>query len=192
MFALMWHIQDFQHGLVDRCQRCFEGGDGPDAAIARAYKQPTQNKCPSCFGTTFEGGYKALIVRPAIFSDTDESETFQARGVVHPNDLDVESTTDFRVRSQDYVFRASGDRYQLRVPQRVTLRSGFAHPHQSQEAIGYNHARASMEDPEASVAYLIPPPTQTLTSLLATVGKTPPDFSQYETIRAPLIPDWDD
>jgi len=192
MFALMWHIQDLQAGLVGRCSRCYGTSDSKQREVSLVYQQPTQNRCPVCYGTTFEGGYKALIVRPTIFSDTDESEQLQSRGVVHPSDLDVESTPDFRVRSGDYVFRTSGDRFQLRVPQRVTLRTGFAHPHQTTAAIGYNHARASLEDPNVSVAYLIPPPTVTLLSLLSTAGRTPPDFTSYEVVRGPLVPAGDD
>ncbi len=191
MFVLMWHVQDLNAGLVERCSRCYGTTGSKQREISEVYQQPTQNRCPVCFGTTFEGGYRALIVRPTIFSDTDESEQVQSRGVVHPSDLDVESTPDFRVRSGDYVFRATGDRYQLRVPQRVTLRTGFAHPHQSTSAIGYNHARASLEDPQ-SVAYLIPPPNETLVSLLQMAGKTPQDFSPYEVVRSPLIPVGDD
>jgi hypothetical protein len=192
MFCLLWHIQDYSAGLVGRCSRCYGADGSKQREISDVYQQPTQNRCPVCFGTTFEGGFKALIIRPTLFSDTDESERMQARGVVHPSDLDVESTPDFRVRSGDYVFRSSGDRFQLRVPQRVTLRTGFAHPHQSTAAIGYNHARASLEDPNVSVAYLIPPPAATLPSLLSLAGKTPADFTQYEIIRSSLIPVGDD
>jgi hypothetical protein len=188
MFALMWHIQDFQAGLVIRCIHCY-GTDGSKAnQIAKVYDQPTQNRCPFCHGTTFEGGFKALIIRPAIFADTDESELFKARGVVHPTDIDIESTTDFRVRSGDYAFRANGDRFQLGVPQRITLRTGFATPHQSDSAIGYNHASASFEDPDASVAYDIGPDRATLLSILSMGSRAPSDFSAFEVIRAPLIP----
>lgn len=191
MFALMWHIQDYQAGLVGRCARCYASAGDPASAatqIAQVYNQPTQNRCPDCFGTTFEGGYKALIVRPAIFSDTDESETFSARGVVHPDDVDIESTTDFRVRSGDYAFRASGDRFSLRVPQRITLRTGFSMPFQTQSSIGYNHARASIEDPSASVAYDIGPTAHDLRAVLTMGAQVPFDFSDFEVIRGPLIP----
>lgn len=205
MFALMWHIQDYKNELVLRCSRCYpvnvvDVDDSPEVQaikaaaaakankIAHVYEQPLQNRCPYCFGTTFEGGYRALIIRPAIFSDTDESEMLQARGVIHPNDVDVESTTDFRVRTGDYVFRASGDRYQLGVPQRITLRTGFAIPHQSDSAIGYNHARASIEDPVASVAYDIGPTASELNAMLILGARTPEDFTAYEDIRTPLIP----
>lgn len=196
MFVLMWHNDDEIAGLVARCTDCYgtETMDSIKAKVAGAYNQPEQHKCPTCFGTTFEGGFKARIIRPAIFSDADEDEQKQAKGVMKPQDLSVESTTDFRVRSGDYVFRATGDRYYLRVPQRITLRTGFAVPHQSSAAIGYNHARASQED-RTSVAYTIPHnlnPTPTLEDILTMGSRVPFDFDPYETIRGPLIPVGDD
>lgn len=181
MFCLMWHIQDYENGLVGKCPAC------STSRTAAAYKQPERNMCPTCFGTTFDGGYKALIVRPAIFSDTDEGQQYQARGVVDSDDLDMESTPDFRVRSGDYCFRSTGDRFFLRVPQRVTLRTGFATPYQRSMAVGYNHAHASLED-QSTVSYLIPPKTSDLMSILAATSTEPVDFSAYEVIRAPLIP----
>jgi hypothetical protein len=187
LFVLMWHINDQKAGLVSRCTKCYSISDPIKRKIAETYNQPEQHRCPSCFGTTFQGGYKAQIVRPAIFSDADEDEQKQARGVTNPQDLAVESTPDFRVRSGDYVFRATGDRYQLRVPNRVTVRTGFAVPHQSTAAIGYNHARASQED-QTSVAYIIPPDPDSLERLLTRGAHWPYDFRKYEVIRAPLIP----
>lgn len=181
MFCLMWHIQDFENGLVGHCTVCSSD------QFSLAYQQPTRNRCPDCFGTTFEGGYKALIVRPAIFGDTDEGQAFQARGVVNSDDLDMESTPDFRVRSGDYCFRSTGDRFYLRVPQRVTLRTGFATPYQRDMAVGYNHAKASLEDP-STVCYTIPPAAEDLVTILSVHATEPVDFSQFEVIRAPLIP----
>jgi hypothetical protein len=189
MFALMWHIQDYEAGLVGHCTRCYGPTPGANQdVIASVYKQATQNRCPDCYGTTYEGGYKALIVRPSIFSDTDEGETFSQRGVVHSSDINVETTIGFRVRSGDYVFRANGDRFRLRVPERITLRTGFALPSQSGHAIGYNNARASLEDPNASVAYDIGPSNAALRQILTQVTHTPYDFSAIEVIRGPLIP----
>lgn len=191
MFILMWHHQDFDAGLVARCSRCYSPADSVQNRIADTYNQPVQHRCPYCYGTTFEGGWKARIIRPAIFSDSDEDEQKQARGVTNPQDLSVESTTDFRIRSGDYVFRGNGDRFQLRVPQRVTLRTGFAAPTQSGMAIGYNHARANQED-LTSVAYIIPPTAAELSATLTLGSRVPYDFSTLETIKAPLIPPYND
>ena len=188
MFALMWHLQDFKDGLVDRCHRCTGTAGSAQSLIMDAYKQPTQTRCIDCYGTTFEGGYRALIIRPAIFSDTDESESLQARGIVNPTDIDVESTTDFRVRSNDYVFRADGDRFQLGVPARIQLRTGFGLVNQTNSAIGYNHARASYEEPNTSVAYMIGPSATGLKDILTRGQYQPENFAADEVIRGPLIP----
>jgi hypothetical protein len=191
MFVLMWHARDHEQGLVGRCTKCYAQGDSVKSKIAQAYNQPEEHRCPVCFGTTFQGGFKAKIIRPAIFSDADEDEEKQPRGVTNPQDLSVESTIDFRVRSGDYVFRATGDRFQLRVPERITLRTGFEVPHQSTMAIGYNHARANQED-ETSVAFIIPPTAKALGDILTRGSRTPENFSRYEIIRSPLIPRNDD
>jgi hypothetical protein len=182
-FCLMWHIEDFQAGLVGRCQRCYIS----QGKIAQAYGQPRQNKCSDCYGTTFEGGIRALIVRPAIFADTDEGEKFDKRGVVHDDDVNVEATADFRVRNYDYAFRQDGSRWMLRVPQRVTVRTGFEHPYQTTTAITYNNMRAQVEDP-TSVAYTIPPAPATVTTTLRQGRYEPFDFSTVEVINGPLIP----
>jgi len=182
MFCLMWHLDDFEDGLVDRCPTCYVS-----SRYANAYKQPDQNKCPDCFGTTFEGGFRALIVRPAVFSDSDENQQIQSRGVVESDQLDMESTPDFRVRTGDYCFRSTGHRFYLRVPNRVTLRTGFATPYQRSMAVGYNHARAALED-HSSVAYMIPPVEKDLVEILNVTSTEPLDFSAYEIIRSPLIP----
>lgn len=182
MFCLMWHLDDFRNNLVDRCPVCYL--DNPYSA---AYKQPERNKCPNCFGTTFDGGFRAIIVRPAIFGDTDEDQKFQARGVVDADQLNMESTPDFRVRTGDYCFRATGNRFYLRVPKRVTLRTGFATPYQRAMAVGYNHARASLEDAN-SVAYTIPPVEKDLIDILNVSSPTPVSFGAFEIVRSPLIP----
>jgi hypothetical protein len=182
MFCLMWHLDDYENGLVGRCPTCYIA-----SRYASAYKQSDRNKCPDCYGTTFENGFKALIVRPAVFSDSDENQQFQARGVVDADQLDMESTPDFRVRTGDYCFRSTGHRFYLRVPDRITLRTGFATPYQRSMAVGYNHARAALED-RSTVAYTIPPVEKDLVDILNVSSTQPLDFSAYEIIRSPLIP----
>lgn len=182
MFCLMWHLDDFERGLVKGCPECFQGN-----RYAQAYKQPERNKCPNCYGTTFEGGFRAIIVRPAIFGDSDENQQYQQRGVIASDQLDMESTPDFRVRTGDYCFRSTGHRFYLRVPNRVTLRTGFSTPYQRSMAVGYNHARASLED-HTSVSYMIPPVEEDLVTILNVTAPEPLSFSPFEIIRAPLIP----
>jgi hypothetical protein len=181
LFCLMWTARDYDAGLVGLCTTCASD------RISKAYGQATRNRCPNCFGTRFEGGYRALIVRPAIFSDSDDSQSFTARGVVAPQEVNVETTSDFRVHSGDYAMRATGERLQLRAPQRTTLRTGYGTPYQRDVATAYGLARAAVEDAE-SVAYMIPPDTDDLIEILSRGGYTPPSFADIEVIRAPLIP----
>lgn len=189
MFVLLWHLQDFDAGLVGRCTVCSGQAGSPQAAVAQVYKQPVINRCPSCYGTTFQGGIKAQIVRPAIFGDADQAEQVSSRGIVHPEDIQVESTADFRIRTGDYAFRSTGERYYLRAPRRTTLRTGFGTPTQSTAAINYNLARASLEDSNASVAYMMPPAAAALSGALQSASAGyPANFATLEQINGPLIP----
>lgn len=191
MFTLMWHMEDYNNGLVVRCERCFgiEGqAQTAQQRASTAYQNVNEYRCPDCFGTTFEGGFRAIIIRPAIFADTDEGQTYGPRGLANPGELDMESTPDFRVRSGDYCFRSTGDRYFLRVPDRITLRTGFNTPYQRADAIGYNHAKAAIQDP-TSVSYTLPPNADDLRSILNIRDQYQPyNFSPYEIIKTPLIP----
>jgi hypothetical protein len=197
-FALAWHAEDFAAGLTQRCYRCWDGdldsARSAEQAIARAYGQGNQQLCPVCFNTSYalpQGssplpGLRALIVRPAIWTELDRAQSWQARGVYDSASVGVESTPDFRVRSGDWSFRADGGRFYLRVPRRVTLRTGFAYPWQAPAAITYNMAQASLED-QQSASYLIPVPDG-LAALLGTYTRVPADYSWAETANAPLIP----
>lgn len=190
VFCLLWTAADNAAGLVGRCQRCFASASAALAVedrISASYGQGNQYACTDCFGTQFEGGLRALIVRPAIFNDMDKGQTKTGKGVVTPGTLGIETTPDFRVRAGDYCFRSDGDRFQLRQPKRTTLRTGFATPYQQDAAIDYNQLNAALEDP-ASVAYRIPPNAAELAQVLGTYTRVPADFSWFEIIRAPLIP----
>jgi len=188
VFALMWTTLDLQAGLVGRCQRCFApAASSAEDQIAAAYGQGSQYKCTDCFGTQFEGGFRALIVRPAIFTDADKNQSKTAKGIMNSESLGIETTPDFRIRPGDYCFRSTGERFQLKVPRRTTLRTGFGTAWQQAQAIDYNVLQASLEE-TTSVAYLIPPSQDVLAEVLGAYTRLPVDFSWFEVIRAPLIP----
>lgn len=191
MFLLMWHVVDEHAGLVTRCSRCYPtDATDRDRRIAEVYDQPRQNKCDTCFGTTFEGGYRARIVRPAIIADSHEDEKVDRRGVVHPDEISVESTSDFRLRHGDFVVRADNSRWRVNTPQRVTVRTGFDHPTQAESQIAYNNVRAAFEEP-TTVAYQIPPIERaTVRTILTRRMRIPADaaFAPNEDIRGPLVP----
>ena len=187
IFFLLWHLLDFQQDLVARCTRCY--APGKDARVAAVYNQPKDNKCPICFGTTFEGGYRARIVRPVIIADSDQNERLDRRGEVHPESLSVETTWDFRIRPGDFMVRADGSRFRLQVPSRTTLRTGFGFPGQTEASLTYARITAEYEEPP-TVAYLLPPVDQeTVEGILTQPTKSPLDFAVFEQIRGPLIPD---
>lgn len=190
MFALMWKVEDFRHGYVRHCPRCYQNQSDELARAVEAYNQPTQNRCPMCLGTTFEGGVRAKIIRPTIFTDTDDQEMVAQHGVIYPQTLSVESTSDFRFRNGDYVFRRDGSRWQLTAPTRVTVRTGFDHPSQQEDSIGYSIGTAALED-KTSVAWLISPSQDDLTSMLTAPSRYP--LAVADQINGPLIPEgWTD
>jgi len=197
-FALTWHIEDFQAGLAVRCPRCYTtGSNDVEDTIAAAYGQGNQANCPVCFNTTFITdvtalptfqeplGLRALLIRPSIWPDVDHDQRAQRRGVAHTGEASiVESTPDFRVRTGDYLLRATGERYYLRVPARLTLRTGFASPWQGAQGINYNQMRPALEE-KTSPAFLIPADL----SMLGTYTRIPVSYSDYETVNGPLIPE---
>lgn len=185
MFVLMWKVEDQQNGYVRRCPRCYDNADDLTARASKIYNQPTQNQCPMCYGTTFEGGIRAKLIRPAIFTDSDDQERLDEHGTNYPQSLSVETTSDFRYRNNDYVFRADGSRWQLAAPQRVTLRTGFGHPTQAADSMGYATAMATLED-KTSVAWKIPPNIDDLRSILAAPSRYP--VAQTDIVNGPLIP----
>jgi hypothetical protein len=188
IFILMWTELDFKNGLVNRCKICYASSDPIQNRIAAVYNQPTKNRCPDCFGTTFEGGYRARIVRPVVITDVDETENLDRRGSTHPADINVETTWDFRSRNGDYLVRSDGSRWRLDTPQRTTLRSGFGHPTQLTTEISYGNIRGHLEE-LTTVSYLIPP-TNVLQfgPELRGVQHYPPQFPELEDVRGSLIP----
>jgi hypothetical protein len=186
--VLMWHQLDFERGLVAKCTRCFAGSAGAkDRRIAEVYQQPRQNECPVCFGTTFEGGYRARIVRPAIVADVEETEKQDRRGSMHPAAVTFETTIDFRTRTGDYVFRADGSRWRIQSADRLQVRTGFEPTGTEANAVAYK-LQAGLEE-TSTVAYKLPPVDQLqVRGILSQAMRFPADFGAYEHLGGPLIP----
>lgn len=187
VIVLMWHTVDFETGLVGRCKTCFSTGNNVNDRIAAVYKQPTTNRCPDCYGTTYEGGFRARIVRPVIFADTDETERQDRRGSVHPDSVSAETTWDFRAYQGDYVFRSDGTRWRVtNQPQRTTVRTGFGHPSQAAASLGYTRMSLGYEEP-TTVAYTIAPLNNSIAAVLNVGGHSPVSFAGTEKINGPLV-----
>jgi hypothetical protein len=208
MFCLLWRPADIDAGLARRCTRCYVPGQvipltpalpdssaAAEAQISAAYGQGSQYRCTLCYGTQIIAaqpaevpGVRALLVRPAILTDTDQNQQRTAKGVVNPGSVGIQATPDFRAHTLDYMFRGDGRRYQLSVPGRVTLRTGFASPWQQAAGIAYNLLNATLENRKASVAYVIPPADQLLEQALGTYTRIPAGYAWIEEINGPLIP----
>lgn len=179
MLVLLWNIRDFERGQVARCPTCYSNF----GKIADAYGQAAKEKCPDCFGTTFQGGFRAKIVRPAIFTAVDVDDNPEgSRGHIASASTSVQTTNDFTLRNRDFVFRGDGSRWSFIRPASTVAYTGFE---VKGPIVGWNAGQVVRED-ESSVAYTVPPEdTSALISLLNFEGfRTPLDFSAIEVIRA--------
>lgn len=185
IFFLMWRIDDYNAGLVERCSNCYL----PFGDVSEVFKQPSIRNCPVCFGTTFEGGYKARIVRPAIWNANAEEDKEQRRGEITRNSASVQSTSDFRLRVGDYLVRGDNKRWQMRSPAPTFLREGFATATPELNQMGSLYTQCDIED-ESSVSYIIPiadDSSLTPQDILTIKSHYLPDFSEFEEIRGSLF-----
>jgi hypothetical protein len=181
IFVLLWRIQDHERGLVDRCSVCYD-------RYSEAYKKASMEKCVNCFGTSFEG-YRARIVRPGIWDASDEQDKDARRGALQTAQASVQSTHDFRLRRGDFAFRGDGGRWRVQGTSTSKPKSEFQMSAQVRNAVSTNFAECILED-GSSVAHLIPPDFATLRTRLDVVGHhLPPDMTDLEDIRGPLIVD---
>lgn len=183
LFVLMWQAADHRAGLVGRCPACYAGD-----RLAQAYGQAPRERCPECFGTTYQGGYRARVVRPALFADSAPDSTDGPRGAQVSDSLSLETTGDLTIRHGDYVFRGDRTRWRVQQASGPVLRDGLDGPDPDERAAG-TVGQATYED-EASVAQTIPPTDDELASWLRAYpagAHLPPDFSGLEDVRGPLV-----
>lgn len=177
-FCLLWNRIDFDNGLVGGCLRCVV----PRGKVADVYQQAAESLCPECFGTGYEGGVKAFLVRPSLWDDTEDTESSGQRGLTINQTASVQTTADFRLRANDFIFRADGTRWQMRSIGANNIRTGFGNSGRSDIA-GYNFGTVVRED-EGSVAYTIPPLDLSFLDVVA--AHYPLDFSAVEVKNAPV------
>lgn len=194
MFFLMWGIDDFRANLVDRCPYCYDPS-GMESEIASVYGQGAQALCEYCYGTTYWKttatklpGLKARIVRPCMWNTNDEVHVKEAQGNITKSTTQVQSISDFRMRTGDFVLRADETRWRLNNRKTDLVISGFEAADDINAMIGYSYPEATLQDP-TSVAYIIPPDGVTGKEVLniSTVPNYPMDFSSWEIINGPLI-----
>lgn len=196
MFILLWTIDDYEANLVGRCPWCFLRG-GIEEDVAKVYNQPAIAKCEYCYGTSFWdesatqlNGLKARIVRPAMWEATDETHKLVAQGDVANSVASLQSISDFRCRSGDFVLKADGTRWRIQDRATDNIISGYQASNDVRTMIGYVYPEVIRED-ESSVAFLIPPDVDTQKTILdiSPYPNYPVDMSAYEVINGNLIGD---
>lgn len=181
IFVLLWRIEDFENGLVARCPECITSmGD-----VADVYNQSTLTRCPTCYGTTFEGGFKARIVRPALWDFSETTNRVEAHGEVERANAAVQSTNDFAMRTGDYIIRADGTRWRVQSLSTNHLHTGFGFPGRSETVVGFNYGTVILQD-EASNAYSVQLPADP-SFLDVRNPRSTQDFTRFEEVRGPIL-----
>jgi len=178
LFVLLWRIEDFEAGRVDRCPECYED------PYADVYEQTFVTRCPTCYGTTFRGGFKARIVRPALWDFSEETNRVEAVGEVERANTAVQSTNDFAMRTGDYVIRSNGTRWRVQSLSTNHLRTGFGFPDRPGAAVGFNYGTVILQD-ESSQAYAVQLPADP-EFLDPRNPRSTVSFRRFEEIRGPL------
>lgn len=145
-WVLRWRVEDHTAGLVDRCSVC--GVDDPD--YFRVYGQPDNANCPNCLGTTFEGGYRAIVVRPTTWNFGEEDNQEGRRGEVSILSADVQTTSDFRAKRGDWALQHDGRRWQVQGIRDTKVHTGFIGTDRDRQTMGYGYTM-QLEDPSSLI-----------------------------------------
>jgi hypothetical protein len=146
--VLLWSIEDFNEGRVAHCPACYLSL----GKVADAYKQPGRHLCPTCYGTTFEGGYRALVYRPVMWAPVEQTDDIARHGHVKITSADVQTTSDVQMRDGDYIVRLDGSRWKISQPTGQEITTGFGPSFDQKTRSSF---RANMEAP-TSAAFLVP------------------------------------
>lgn len=148
-FILWWHIHDFEANLVARCSVCYT----PLGDITEVYRQVPKQKCAGCYGTTFEGGYRAIIYRPAIWDTTRTDSRTEKRGDIVKATGTIQMASGFIARAGDTAVRSDGTHWQLSQAQGPELSTGFG-PRGGLDSVIRSKANVQLEDADA-VSHLV-------------------------------------
>lgn len=157
-FILWWHIDDFDANLVTRCSQCYTNTDG----IAAAYGQPSTSRCDSCYGTTFEGGTRAVLYRPALWNAVDGSDSVQRKGVITTGSATIQTVSGFDMRDGDVAVRRDLSRWRLDRSSSGEFVTGYGYEGSVSKEIR-SIVSATLLD-EASPGHLVPIEIEALTA----------------------------
>ena len=184
IFYLLWQPGDYDAGLVGFCSTCVL----PFGEDAIAHRSPGFANCPNCLGTTFEGGFRARIVRPYTIVFEEEQDKQDAKGTYQTANGNIESTSDFKMRVGDFLVRADNSRWSISSVQDDYLATGFEYKTVQRNAFGFAYGNISLEEPTSPIYLAEPVTVQALVDLLdLSHPHHPKDFEAFEIIRADLI-----
>jgi membrane protein implicated in regulation of membrane protease activity len=186
--VMMWNIADLDRGDVTRCTVCYT----PFGIIADAYQQPSKGMCTSCYGTSFQGGIRAIVYRPAMWVEDTSSDQLERRGQAVNASGTVQLTSDFMMRDGDYLVRSDGTYWRITSPQDNEIVTGFGPSATGSDAnvagtTSGSTVRVQLED-KSSIAYSLPiNPTA-----LLSVGWSPYMLypSGYDVVNGSLLYGW--
>lgn len=189
ILVLMWQLRDFRAGLVGRCQSCAADQTVADPTIfTDTYKQPARAYCPDCFGTTFEGGWKAQVLRPALW-DTEEVEVQEnTRGVVERLHATMQIPSGVALTNGDYAIRLDNTRWQCGQPTSTVMHLGYGYNGGPDgNTIGYAAISMQRVDADGDPAMLLPPTPEVVAQVLTSYNAhVPLDNSTFDTVRGPI------
>lgn len=94
IYLSMFHV-NIDGDTVPRCTDCYD----------EDYNQQDQYKCPTCFGTTYEGGVKTACRAWAIVGDAQNIEDFSKQGVFNKERVTAQVEITPVTMSNDYIIR---------------------------------------------------------------------------------------
>lgn len=151
-FLSWWRPSDFDAGMVDRCSTCTAG---VDAEIFEAYKQPHKTKCPNCYGTTFEGGLRKLLYRPAIWDLTPIKHSLERRGEVEQIRGTIQTLSNIDLYEGDVVVRRDGTRWRMEQPYWQEITTGFGSQQGNASERLRGRSNITLAEAEADPSYLV-------------------------------------
>ena len=92
----MYHANEVQD-TRPRCPVCYDD----------VYKQGERYDCERCYGTTFDGGVAEVFRAWAIFTDANDSESFDKTGLWHPVNCSIQTEHLPDLWQRDYIVRVS-------------------------------------------------------------------------------------
>lgn len=94
IYLSMFHV-NIDGESVPRCTNCYD----------EDYNQQDEFKCATCYGTTYEGGVKAVCRAWAIVGDAQNMEDFSKQGVWNKERVTAQLEITPVTMSNDYIIR---------------------------------------------------------------------------------------